>query len=259
VSQSSDSTTPDFGDAVVEQMFTNWVEPELVRRGLPVDRSQVRSVLVELSPLDGAVVRLNEEARFIGRAVARRAIEAGEAVTADDIGEIDDFWPDELDGNSGWLGYVVVGDSAVLKFDFRYNKVETQELLELATEFCSAARATADAAPRPALDNLYSAAELAIQAMIRAGAQTVEPNKGHQTRGTWLEIEVQHGNVPQGFHDAYQRLRRERRNARYGEAEASVTAVDLDALIEIVDSMITHGRMRAGLGSLDERGPTSSL
>jgi hypothetical protein len=238
-----------FSEAIIEQLFTNWVEPELRRRNLPIDRSKVHSVLVELSPLGGAVVRLNEEARFVGRAVAHRAISAGELVTGDDIGEIHDFWPEELDGNSGWLGYAVVGDVAILKFDFHYNKVETRELLALASEFHRAARLITVETPRPALDNLYSAAELAVQAMIRAEAQAVEPHKGHQTRGEWLQAEVELANAPQVFRDAYQRLRQERRNARYGETKPTVTAQDLDVLVDIVNQMIVHARVRAGLES----------
>ena len=50
----------DFGASVIENFFLTWVEPELMRRDVPVDRATVWAAVVELLPGGGHNILLNE-------------------------------------------------------------------------------------------------------------------------------------------------------------------------------------------------------
>lgn len=242
-----------FGEHLVENLFATWIDRDLEQRATELTRAHVYRAVVQLPPSGGAPsVRINEEVSLQARAVASAPIKKGEPVTAENISSLEAFWPVDVDPNSGWLAYIIVGESAYIAFDLRYNKQRSAELLSLADDYLDVVEAVREFALRPAVDNLLSAAELTVQAQMLAQSQET---KFHNVRDRWLRENERLGNAPEGFFATLQRLRRERGAARYGDGVLGVTADEVPALIATVRSMVEHAANQIGLVAAD----TSSL
>jgi hypothetical protein len=242
-----------FGEHLVENLFATWIDRELEQRATGLTRAHIYRAVVELPPSGGApVIRINEEVSLQARAVASSPIRKGEPVTADNISSLEAFWPVDVHPDSGWLAYVVVGESAHVAFDLRYNKQRNAELLGLADDYLDVVDAVREFALRPAIDNLLSAAELTVQAQMLSQAQET---KFHNVRDRWLRENERLGNAPEGFFSTLQRLRRERAAARYGDGVLGVTADELSALIVTVRSMVEHAADQIGLVAAESRHP----
>lgn len=236
---------PGFAANLQEQIFSLWVEPELERRGLPVDRSTVHKALVTFSPEQGQVpvVAINDEAELVGSIRTTRAIQAGEPVTEDDVAEIEGIEPANIDPNSGWIAYAVISGQGFIQFDLRYNKERASQVLILANEYVTAAEACRELAPRPAVDNLYSAAELSVQAQMFGTSSTT---KQHWKRAKWLDGWAELKNVPADHPTILDKLHKERAAARYGDGQLSLTSEGLLAMIPQVREMISFAAQRTG-------------
>ncbi|KQQ88834.1 SAF domain-containing protein [Arthrobacter sp. Leaf137] len=235
----------DFGENMLEQIFSLWVEPELERRGLPGDRSTVHKALVTFSPDQTRlpVIAINEEAELIGSIRAARDIKAGEAVTEDDVAAIEGIKPANIDPNSGWIAYAVLGGTGFIEFDFRYNKERASQVLTLATEYLTAAETCLKSLPRPAIDNLYSAAELSVQAQMYG---TNSSTKQHWKRAKWLDSWAKLKNAPAGHPTILHQLHKERASARYGDGQPSLTPEQLSVVVSQVREMISFAAQRTG-------------
>lgn len=235
----------DFGANLLEQIFSLWVEPELERRGLPVDPATVHSALVTFSPDQSQppVIAINEEAELIGSIQAARDIKAGEAVTDEDVAAIEGIEPANIDPNSGWIAYAVLGGVGFIQFDFRYNKERASQVLTLATEYLTAAETCLNSFPRPAIDNLYSAAELSVQAQMYGTNSTT---KQHWKRAKWLDSWAKLKNVPADHPTVLHQLHEERAAARYGDGQLSLTPEQLSVVVSQVREMISFAGRRTG-------------
>ncbi|MCY1676843.1 hypothetical protein OVA06_19420 [Pseudarthrobacter sp. SL88] len=236
---------PDFAANLLEQIFCLWVEPELERRGLPVDRSSIRKALVTFSPDQAQVpvVAINEEAELIGSIRATRDIQAGEPVTEDDVAEIEGLEPANIDPNNGWIAYAVLRGQGFIQFDLRYNKERASQVLGLASEYVTAAEACLKLSPRPAVDNLYSAAELSVHAQMFGTNSTT---KQHWRRAKWLDAWAELKNVPANHPTILDQLHKERAAARYGDGQLSLTPDELLSMISHVREMISFAARRTG-------------
>lgn len=236
-----------FGDNLVEQMFSLWVDDELASRGGKLAREDLYRVVVELPPSGGTpIVRLNDEVSLQVKAVAATSIKKGDPVTVENIKSIEYFWPVDVHADSGWLAYIVIGESQYVAFDFRYNKQRAGKLLSLADDYLEAVEAVTDKALRPAVDNLLSAAELTVQAQMLSQAHET---KFHNVRDKWLHEFERLGNTPTGFFDLLKRLRNERAAARYGDGdgELSITIDEMPMLIARVRGRVAHAAELIGV------------
>ena len=234
-----------FGDHLVENLFSTWIDRNLEQRATGIGLEHIYRAVVELPPAGGVpIVRINEEVSLQARVVASAPIKKGEAVTVENISSLEAFWPVDVHPDSGWLAYVVVGKSAHVAFDLRYNRQRCAELLSLADDYLDTVEAVRNFALRPAIDNLLSAAELTVQAQMLAQSQET---KFHNVRDRWLRDNERLGNAPEGFFAMLQRLRRERAAARYGDGPLGVPAEEMPAQIDAVRSMIQHAADQIGL------------
>lgn len=111
-----------FLDDLVNSIFELFVEPEITRRGLALERDEVRKVVVELNPdQPHPVVRLNDQAKILAEVRVTRDIAEGD-VTAADIAGVYSVEPEGIGPNSGCLLQAVINGHQCIKFDFRYNK-----------------------------------------------------------------------------------------------------------------------------------------
>lgn len=245
-----------FGEHLVENLFATWIDRDIEQRATGLMRAHIYRAVVELPPSGGApIVRINEEVSLQARAVASAPIKKGEPVTAENISSLEAFWPVDVHPNSGWLAYIVVGESAHVAFDLRYNKQRSAELLSLADDYLDAVQAVREFALRPAIDNLLSAAELTVQAQMLAQSQET---KFHNVRDRWLRESERMGNAPEGFFATLQRLRKERAAARYGDGLLGVTVEEMPDLIATVRAMVEHAINQIGLVAADSNSPSSS-
>lgn len=236
----------DFGANVIENFFVTWVEPELVSRGVAINRGSVWAAVVEQLPHGGQKIRLNEEVRVAAKAKEDAGIERGTPLTAENIESLDHLIPLDVDPDNGWFVYINIDGQGFLEFDLRYNKRRIEDLLTLASEYLASAKACHLTAPRPAIDNLFSAAELTVQAQMTSGT---ENTRLHSERSKWLSRSVTLGNVPPDHKQVLDLLKRERAAARYGDGPTTLGTVALKKKIEAVAAMISFARQRTGVTS----------
>lgn len=225
-----------FGQNLLEQMFELWIEPELARRGLDLNRGDIRKVVVELDPnAIGPIVKINEEAAVVAQVRATRAIAEGEEVTEADFDQVANLQPADLGANSGWICFAVVKGSPIVAFDFRYNRARAQRLIERARQFLASARRDAQLAPAVACDNAFSSAELAIQAQMLLQQQVT---KQHWKRQEWIDQWTLHQNAPSTHSAALRELHSYRAAGRYADHELMLPAGRLGELLEVAQEMI---------------------
>jgi hypothetical protein len=233
--QPSDSLESEFASTLITQIFDLWVGPELKRRSLALTRADIRQVVVEMDPDKPLRVLINDEAKIVGRAVAKRELTNGEEVASSDIGEISGVRPFEIGPNSGWICFVRFGHQEIVAFDFTYNRARAAALLDRAREFLAAATHAGDTAPGVAIDNAHSAAELAVQAQMLV--QQTE-TRNHRERREWLAAWAEHENAPQHHADILWNLAALREPARYGSGKLQLKPGRLAKILKTVQEMI---------------------
>lgn len=226
----------DFANNVINSVFDLWVMPELARRNMTLGRDEVCKVVVELDP-DRKYPRvwLNDEAKIVVKAVATRAIEAGEEVTEADIDEIHAVLPNDVGPNSGYVCFVTIRGQSYVHFDFRYNKERVAGLLTRARQFLTVARNSVDAAPAVACDVAFSSAELSIQAQMLLQQ---EKTRSHSQRQAWIDQWVAHNNAPQDHAAVLRQLHEYRSSGRYADGGFNVAPEKVAELLAVVDDMI---------------------
>lgn len=212
-----------------------WFEPEIRRRqqleGAP-DPFPLSAAQVILYPDDRAnIVRLNQEVRVDGRAELKEGVvkDVGDDVTHDEVQAMSVELPNSEDPDCGHFTLVAVGDRWYGSFDFRYNKGKAAELLEAAREFLATATdAIAAGRRRAAIDNLFSAAELAAKAYVVTMPLPGDGEiKSHGHVHSRFNMFSRHGNVDAGHRDAYNTLVVERGRARYVTGHLAASAHDI--------------------------------
>ena len=249
--QDSDSPT-EFGNRLAESLNETFWLPEIERRGGPAAVGPLSKALAVFEPGKPLVTLLNDEVQLVGRAMARRPIEAGEAVTTDDIGEFTEVFPLNVAPDAGWACMAVFPDgSAVVSFDFRRNRGTALERLDRAGEFVVAARRSLqDQHPGPALASAHAAAELAVTAIsITMEAERPKAGRGrnsHAKKQGWLADWTRLGNAPSEFSHILGRLGQLRSRALYAEGAVDADPQECEALIAGVELMIDHARVAVG-------------
>lgn len=243
----------DFSTNLVNWIFELFVEPEITRRGLALDRDEVRKVVVELNPdRPHPLVRLNDQAKIVAQVRFTRDIAEGEDVTPADIDEVHSVEPEDVGPNSGYVCFAVVNGQQCIRFDFRYNKERVARLLLRAREFFDTAVDCLDTRPAVACDLAFSAAELSIQAQMLLQQQRT---KSHVQRQEWIDSWTELDNAPPEHADALRGLRNHRLEGRYGQVAFTIDGSVLKPLIEVVQEMIQVAETYAGhaVRRLDEQ------
>ena len=243
-----------FDEAASQRTFAHamelWFEPEIRRRqeaGTISKPFTLRAAQVIMYADDRPnVVRLNEEVQLMVETKLRDGItkDYGEPLYWKDLETITSIrLPDDQDPNCGHFTLVRIGDAWYCAFDFRYNKAKAAELLEAAEEFFAAASDALDAGrKRVAVDNLFSAAELAAKAYV---VSTPLPGDGqiekHQHIHARFNMFARHGNVEADHRKAFNKLSEQRIKARYvrGDLELTIGEIadwkkDIQGLVESI-------------------------
>lgn len=211
-----------------EHAMELWFEPEIRRRqdaGLapkpfPLIAAQV-IIYPDHRPHE---VRLNEEVKAIATPHMKegKSLTPGQLVYEDDVDGISDFSLADIDDpDCGHFTIAIIRGRWFGSFDFRYNKHKCSILLAAAQEFFeSAAEAAEKGRFRPAIDNLFSAAELAAKAYIlTAPVKNEGESKKHGRIRARFNMSARHGNIESEQTKAFNDLLEARSNARYVEGD----------------------------------------
>lgn len=227
--------TEEFARTLVDHVFELWVSPEVQRRGLALDRPDIRKVLVELEPGEAARVFVNEEVQLVGTSIAKREIAEGEELTLEDVEEVTDLRPLSVGPNSGWLIIARLGFRELISFDFRYNKSRTSVTLARAREYLTVAKTASSISADVTIDLAFSAAELAVQSQMMSMQSDTRNHKG---RAEWLAAWTRNDNAPQEYADLLYNLADLRSSARYGEGSPRLTPTRLPRIMKTIEEMI---------------------
>jgi uncharacterized protein (UPF0332 family) len=223
--QMSDNT-PDVPDEIVGpertllQMFKLFVEPEVKRRQLtgslpdPFTVVKAQVLFFEGRPPE---VKLDKEIAFSVRAREPRAFHDDEPISLSEIEQyIDAIELDIGDADAGHFTAILLNDHWLMLFDFQRNKLKGANLVERSEQFCASAE---DALARqhfgPAIENLFSACELAAKARLITSAAMNSEVKTHGTIRSGINQWGKLGNVDRAFVEMFNKLSNNRDAARY--------------------------------------------
>ncbi len=247
--RAAETNDSEFARGVIDQMYDLFILPEQVRRGLPPGRDAIRKALVVLAPGVGVRVDLNDEAELAFQARSTRAMDAGQNVTVADIdpATVTGLRPVTLDPDAGWVALAQIpGVGVVVAFDFTRNRGRARRLLDKADAFGDQAEGALTVGHlSPALDLAFSAAELAVTAMMSLIEEPTGGRNQHGRRTSWFSQWTRLGNSPREFHQLLARLASLRPQARYGDSDP-LTTEETERVVVGVRDLIDHARTRVG-------------
>ncbi len=214
-------------------MFQMVFTPEIKRRqrlGVLEPDFFVQSAQL-IQPTDGTqIIRFNNEVRGVLRVKIDRPIEKGESLTLGDLENLDTFDVIEEELDCGHYTMFWTGRSWATVFDFRSGRAKSTEFLGLASQFLMAAKfSTEQGHPGPAIDNLYSACELASKAELILNRDPAASAKTHAPLQSAINAWGKLGNVETNFLTLFNRLSNMRTRARY-EAGTELRLPTLDEI-----------------------------
>jgi len=237
----------DFYRNTWQQFMDLYVQPEITRRQeageaptpLTLSRAQI------VFSLDGSPpkVRLNDEVRCVGSAKIKPGVskEPGDPIYAHELDGFESLDLIEDERDCGHATFILIGDAWVLSFNFVYNRATSARHIEMAREFCDAARSSLEGGRRRSfLDALFSAAELAAKARLLGWFPDPRFKKksSHRAIITRFHRYAYVGNAPQSHLKTLSRLQDLRRRARYSAEKLRLSDREARDLLSVVEDMI---------------------
>lgn len=227
-----------FDTTVIHNMIETFIAPEFRSRGLPADPHTVSRFLVEL-PANGGTPALYIDEQVDGKLVV--------TISREDDGHqyLDRVEPGEgvVQPSSGWVAYWRSGAAGVLGFDFRRNLDQVEELTLKAEKYLAAARSVGEENLSPAMEMLYAAAELTVQALMLLQAQSTQD---HGARREWLRQWAAAQNSPDSHSQVLDDLASKRSIARYSPMDPKLKIGRFERIVDTVQAMIDQTRTHAG-------------
>jgi uncharacterized protein (UPF0332 family) len=230
-----------------------WFEPEIRRRqqeGSTPQPFPFRAAQVIIYPDDRPhEIRLNEEVEAVGHMKLKDGVtkSEGDPVYLHELEEMPSVHlPETADPNCGHFTLLLLGDRWYGSFDFRYNKGKASELLAAAEEFFQTASTALDAGRlRAAIDNLFSAAELAAKAYVISTPLPGDcESKSHGLVHSRFNMLSRHGNIESEQRKAFNALASARARARYVQGNLAETRESIAKWQSDVAGLISHVRAR---------------
>lgn len=203
------------------QMYEGWFLPEIERRaaiGTLPDPFALYAAQALFPPEGSTRILLNDEVRGAGLMRAQRPIAKGEPVLHSDLEGLEAYeLPDELLDN-GHFTIIRVGERWGMFFNFLSGRAKARDMLELAAEYLLASEGSAAKGhDGPAVDTLFSAAELVSKAELILLRSPAAKGKTHRTVASGINAWAKLGNIDVAFVALFNRLAHERPSARYGD------------------------------------------
>ena len=236
-------------DRTFAQMWEQFFLPEIERRvaddSLPANFSLYMAQAL-FPPKGKKLILLNDEVKGEGLLRAPRTVQKGERLYSNDLQYMERFeLPDELLDN-GHFTIVRAGEGWRVFFNFLSGRAKAKDMLELAGQFLEASLSAKDKGHSgPAVDNLFSACELASKAELILHRNPASSSKSHGPVASEINRWKRLGNIDAAFVDLFNRLSRQRANARYGDKEHRPPIPEQDSF-DVVRTTIERGLGRVG-------------
>lgn len=236
----------EMGERLLAQAFELWFNPELERRaaaGLLADDFALYAAQVLFPPEGENRIRLNDEMTGVMLVVAQRAVEKGEQVMLSDLAEAKRYELDDADLDCGHLTIIRRGEGWMIDFNFQSGRAKAADMLRLADQYHSAAIACVQRELEgPAVDNLFSACELAAKAELILHRSSAVKAKTHDPLKSAINAWGKLGNIDPAFVAVFNLLGQQRADARYKGAVAAKGLMPSTDDLDIVKAVIERGR-----------------
>lgn len=232
-----------------KQMYDGWFAPEIERRRSAGSLAEPFYLYIAqaLFPPDGpSRVLLNEEVSGNALMRANRPVEKGDQVLTSDLESIEKYeLPDELLDN-GHFTIIRSGEQWGMFFNFLSGRAKARDMLQLAAEFLDTSIASAAKGhDGPAVDNLYSASELASKAELILHRSQAASARNHKAVASSINAWAKLGNIDAAFVALFNKLGQQRPNARYSDRKRRPPAPAQDDF-DLVRAVIDRGIQRVG-------------
>ena len=246
----------EFGSKVFKQFMDLFVSPEVKRRrdtGELGKAFDLRAAQIIFFP-DGRKpqVRINSEVRGIANMKFKPGVskKAGELVFEHEVEGLEKITlTEEDDPDCAHATLVRIGDRWVIAFDFRYNKALSRKHIEASKQFFEAAKSSFYKRHwSPFIDNLFSAAELSVRAILLS-----MPEPKFRKKASHKAIQIKYnrfidaGNPKAVYRETFNKLSGLRDPARYLKRDISITEEEARPLLETVRDMIEDAVRRVGI------------
>ncbi|MFI6218746.1 HEPN domain-containing protein [Nocardia brasiliensis] len=225
---------PDLVPNAIDQMFLHWIRPQL-----GMEPGDVHQALIVF---DGAIARtsVNIDVRFWAIAGENAEIvDPGNVF----VGQITDLLPDRIDPRLTWTGFVTAEGGRAASLDYVANVVRVAPLVDRAYRFLRSAQLTLEnVALEPAVEQMFSAAELSVMTLIQVAGW--DDRKRHSRRNDWVAAQVAERALPAAFETTFRQLYDNRNLARYGEGTLTFDATEALDHLDTVAAMVEFARSR---------------
>ena len=244
------------GDPLMQWLMNLYVLPEVERRqraGRATRPFPLRAVQVVFSPDErGPLVRLNEEVKCIAGVALKNGVRKikGDTVFSTEVAGLRTVeLSHQDDPDCGHATALLLDDKWYVSFDFRRNKALASHHVARANEFFATAMlAFSNQHLAPALDALYSAAELAAKAVLLLSPDNsaLKKSKKHRFVLSRYNAFAKLGYAQPECRSTLNRLAELRPEARYPGKSRELLATDkeVDELSRAVRSMIDDAGAR---------------
>jgi hypothetical protein len=207
-------------------------------------------------------VRFNAEVKcrvLFMKSDRTRAWNDGDPIYVRDIAGIEDVeLTDEDDPGCAHATVLCLNNKTWVHFDFRFNKNLARRHIDVARQFHAAAVLSWHESYRaPCLDNLYSAAELAIKADLLTAHDPRIKRASHSEIGKRFRL-MSAGNYAPGHQAAFNKLTKMRYPMRYLRGQSLATDGEVSELVRVVESLINHIALRIGASPLRGAHPATT-
>lgn len=234
-------------DRTFAQMWREIFKPEVERRlaaGLVDKDFLLHTAQLLQPPGKKSRVLFNEEVRGVALMRAPRPIQKGDPILLADISHVEQYdLPEDL-LDCGHFTMFRSAEGWLMCFNFLSGRAKARDMLKLASQFLDAAKESGrrDHAG-PAVDNLFSASELIAKAELILHRSRAAEAKSHGIIASEINQWAQLGNIDAAFVALFNKLRRQRPNARYSDRQHRPPVPDSDSF-DLVTAMIERGLER---------------
>lgn len=242
-------------DRTLAHMWEIAFGPELERRkraGLVEDDFYLYIAQFLQTPDGKTKVLFNEEVRGTALIESSHAFTEGQAITIDDLTHVENFdLPDDL-LDCGHFTVFRAGAGWRIVFNFLSGRAKARDMFELADQYLQASITSSEKGyAGPAVDNLYSAAELVSKAELILHRSAAAKSKSHGMIASEINAWARLGNIEQAFVALFNKLGQQRPNARYGDKENRPSIPNAESY-DLVRAMIERGIERVA-SSIDPK------